>query len=143
VRREEDGTASWWRSDGTRLPRRSFAAPPDHRTPTCYASRGVLSDRRPAGLSRGGPNGIRTRVSTLRGWCPGPLDDGTVASSPEDYPRRERRLGGSEEAIDRRDQLLHLLVTAAVGQGLAHAGPDVVVEQEDARLFRRYRRKTA
>ena len=23
------------------------------------------------------PNGIRTRVSTLRGWCPRPLDDGT------------------------------------------------------------------
>src|ERR1700688_433826 len=22
------------------------------------------------------PNGIRTRVSTLRGWCPWPLDDG-------------------------------------------------------------------
>ena len=25
----------------------------------------------------GSPNGVRTRVSTLRGWCPGPLDDGT------------------------------------------------------------------
>src|SRR3979411_140082 len=24
----------------------------------------------------GGPNGIRTRVSALRGPCPGPLDDG-------------------------------------------------------------------
>src|SRR5579872_6765027 len=24
------------------------------------------------------PNGIRTRVSTLRGWCPWPLDDGAV-----------------------------------------------------------------
>jgi hypothetical protein len=23
------------------------------------------------------PNGIRTRASTLRGWCPRPLDDGT------------------------------------------------------------------
>src|SRR3974390_2855717 len=22
------------------------------------------------------PNGVRTRVSTLRGWCPWPLDDG-------------------------------------------------------------------
>jgi len=22
------------------------------------------------------PNGVRTRVSTLRGWCPSPLDDG-------------------------------------------------------------------
>jgi site-specific DNA recombinase len=26
----------------------------------------------------GSPNGIRTRVSTLRGWCPRPLDDGAV-----------------------------------------------------------------
>jgi hypothetical protein len=24
----------------------------------------------------GSPNGVRTRVSTLRGWCPRPLDDG-------------------------------------------------------------------
>jgi site-specific DNA recombinase len=32
-----------------------------------------------AGLQRvGGPNGIRTRVSALRGPCPGPLDDGAV-----------------------------------------------------------------
>ncbi len=31
-------------------------------------------DRRAA--SFGSPNGIRTRVSTLRGWCPRPLDDG-------------------------------------------------------------------
>jgi hypothetical protein len=27
----------------------------------------------------GGPNGIRTRVSALRGPCPGPLDDGAGA----------------------------------------------------------------
>jgi hypothetical protein len=26
----------------------------------------------------GSPNGVRTRVSTLRGWCPRPLDDGTA-----------------------------------------------------------------
>jgi hypothetical protein len=26
----------------------------------------------------GGPNGIRTRVSALRGPCPGPLDDGAA-----------------------------------------------------------------
>jgi hypothetical protein len=29
-------------------------------------------------LHDGGPNGIRTRVSALRGPCPGPLDDGAV-----------------------------------------------------------------
>src|SRR6266566_7487960 len=33
----------------------------------------------------GGPNGIRTRVSALRGPCPGPLDDGAG------QPRRARR----------------------------------------------------
>ena len=27
------------------------------------------------------PNGVRTRVSTLRGWCPRPLDDGTAGSA--------------------------------------------------------------
>ncbi len=30
------------------------------------------------GKPAGSPNGIRTRVSTLRGWCPRPLDDGAV-----------------------------------------------------------------
>jgi hypothetical protein len=28
------------------------------------------------------PNGIRTRVATLRGWCPRPLDDGAERWSP-------------------------------------------------------------
>jgi hypothetical protein len=32
----------------------------------------------------GGPNGIRTRVSALRGPCPGPLDDGAM---PAGYRR--------------------------------------------------------
>ena len=31
----------------------------------------------------GSPNGVRTRVSTLRGWCPRPLDDGTAPSSSD------------------------------------------------------------
>ena len=30
------------------------------------------------GIRKSSPNGIRTRVSTLRGWCPRPLDDGAV-----------------------------------------------------------------
>ncbi len=30
-----------------------------------------------AGQNPCGPYGIRTRVSTLRGWCPRPLDEGT------------------------------------------------------------------
>ena len=32
------------------------------------------------GAIAGGPNGIRTRVSALRGPCPGPLDDGAGQS---------------------------------------------------------------
>jgi hypothetical protein len=36
----------------------------------------------------GGPNGIRTRVSALRGPCPGPLDDGAV------YRRRADAISG-------------------------------------------------
>ena len=39
-------------------------------------------DKLPRRLSIGGvvssPNGVRTRVSTLRGWCPRPLDDGAA-----------------------------------------------------------------
>ena len=31
------------------------------------------------------PNGIRTRVATLRGWCPRPLDDGAVTGAAR-YP---------------------------------------------------------
>jgi hypothetical protein len=31
----------------------------------------------------GSPNGIRIRVSTLRGWCPRPLDDGAVRRNRE------------------------------------------------------------
>src|SRR5918996_5714328 len=34
-------------------------------------------------FQNGGPYGIRTRVSTLRGWCPRPLDEGTCGSSDQ------------------------------------------------------------
>src|SRR5438093_6232607 len=30
-------------------------------------------------INDGGPNGIRNRVSALRGPCPGPLDDGATS----------------------------------------------------------------
>src|ERR1700679_3520302 len=33
------------------------------------------------------PNGIRTRVATLRGWCPWPLDDGAERRFPEGIRR--------------------------------------------------------
>src|SRR5207249_11497123 len=38
----------------------------------------------------GGPNGIRTRVSALRGPCPGPLDDGAGQSTVSGWGRRAR-----------------------------------------------------
>src|SRR5215813_2311152 len=44
----------------------------------------------------GGPNGIRTRVSALRGPCPGPLDDG--AGHRE---RREKDWLGEEDSNPR------------------------------------------
>jgi hypothetical protein len=37
---------------------------------------GILLHLRPKRGAMSSPNGIRTRVSTLRGWCPRPLDDG-------------------------------------------------------------------
>ena len=37
----------------------------------------------------GTPNGIRTRVATLRGWCPRPLDDGGWVDGTA-YPARRR-----------------------------------------------------
>src|SRR5207342_156479 len=48
----------------------------------CTSARVEAETKKPApcgtGLfGSGTPNGIRTRVSTLRGWCPRPLDDGS------------------------------------------------------------------
>src|SRR5207244_8123531 len=40
----------------------------------CPQTRSIKHQR----TRNGGPNGIRTRVSALRGPCPGPLDDGAV-----------------------------------------------------------------
>ena len=33
-------------------------------------------------FTNGGPNGIRTRVTDVRGQCPRPLDDGTPETEP-------------------------------------------------------------
>ncbi len=55
-----------WRCSWRRSPSWSRAAPrPEDDASTSYD---LFSS----------PNGIRTRVSTLRGWCPRPLDDGTA-----------------------------------------------------------------
>ena len=48
-----------------------------------------------SGRARSSPNGVRTRVSTLRGWCPRPLDDGaeqpTADDTGPDLPDRRQR----------------------------------------------------
>ena len=43
----------------------------------------VVTGAPPTAEIPGSPNGVRTRVSTLRGWCPRPLDDGTAPSSSD------------------------------------------------------------
>lgn len=42
--------------------------------------RGCRSSSLAADPRAGDPNGIRTRVTTLKGWCPRPLDDGVGAA---------------------------------------------------------------
>ena len=42
----------------------------------------------------GSPNGVRTRVSTLRGWCPRPLDDGAMATGARSATAS--KLGGED-----------------------------------------------
>ncbi len=54
----------------------------------------------------GSPNGVRTRASTLRGWCPRPLDDGAERCPSVDQGDRGlvrrmwARLGGLVGAKD-------------------------------------------
>ena len=59
------------------------SVPPSHppacgRKPrkTCASRRGPPAGRRFASHGGGVPNGIRTRVTNVKGWCPRPLDDG-------------------------------------------------------------------
>ena len=37
------------------------------------------------------PNGIRTRVTAVKGRCPRPLDDGDVFEARKSYPRLGER----------------------------------------------------
>ena len=66
---------------------------PIGRTPDCFTDRSSsenqpgkdrLAPARPRGAGRAGarfgvPNGVRTRVATLKEWSPRPLDDGDAA----------------------------------------------------------------
>ena len=45
-------------------------------------------------LTRSSPNGIRTRVATLRGWCPRPLDDGAERGESGTTRPESRRARG-------------------------------------------------
>jgi hypothetical protein len=46
----------------------------------CFLTATIAGDNRlPFGFIGGDPNGIRTRVTGVRGRCPEPLDDGTTA----------------------------------------------------------------
>ena len=59
----------------------------------------------PAASTASSPNGIRTRVSTLRGWCPWPLDDG--AGHPFG-PSQTIRSGRDPHPASRSDPTSHL-----------------------------------
>ena len=66
------------------------------------------------------PNGIRTRVATLRGWCPRPLDDGALIGAGTLL----RWLGGEDSNPQRQDQnlLCYRLHHPRTGRtSLAHA----------------------
>ncbi len=96
LRVDQQGARGGGRSARTRARRSCTATPPRCSRPSQRSRRANTrlrderltamrrrSTRRPAqergettGFVVGGPNGIRTRVSALRGPCPGPLDDG-------------------------------------------------------------------
>src|SRR5206468_11627945 len=67
-----------------------------NKTAPRFRARGSLPQTRSIKHQRnrtGGPNGIRTRVSALRGPCPGPLDDGAAQATREQRTSTER-VGG-------------------------------------------------
>ena len=47
----------------------------------------------------GVPNGNRTRVSTLKGWCPRPLDDGDDAQSDNRFAPGYQALRTNDDAL--------------------------------------------
>src|SRR5688572_31476805 len=63
----------------------------------------------PGFFLNGVPTGIRTPVSTVKGWCPRPLDDGDLELVPS-VPRRGvsmHEIGGARR--DRTADLLHAM----------------------------------
>ena len=80
-----------------RRPRDRWSVTWNRRNP--LVSKGYAHLRR-GGAPFGSPNGVRTRVSTLRGWCPRPLDDGTLLSAVGPPPE----LGGKDSNPQWLDQ---------------------------------------
>jgi hypothetical protein len=48
----------------------------------------------------GGPNGIRTRVTDVRGQCPRPLDDGTPETEPTLFNLKLTKKQMSNQALN-------------------------------------------
>ena len=78
---------------------RSFGQPPSRICRT-IAVRLVATAEHPCQALDfiGVPNGIRTRVTNVKGWCPRPLDDGDEEGSAGRPLFRTRREGGPERA---------------------------------------------
>ena len=78
------------------------------------------------------PNGIRTRVFTLRGWCPRPLDDGAKRGQFRPGPERD-----SHRPKPRFGQRLDREQTRVVGRRNAQAPLSEATRLRLVTLFQR------
>src|SRR5438132_9924984 len=75
-----------------------------NKTAPRFRARGSLPQTRSIKHQRnrtGGPNGSRTRVSALRGPCPGPLDDGAANNARAPHEHRASGWLGEEDSNPR------------------------------------------
>ena len=77
----------------------------------------------PTRASAGSPNGVRTRVSTLRGWCPRPLDDGANGRREPREARRLARGGGLEPPITGPEPVVLPITPPPTGRSRVAAAP--------------------
>src|SRR4051794_27893503 len=73
------------------------------------------------------PNGIRTRVATLRGWCPRPLDDGAAKPATLAHLRRP---GDRCARPTQPTRLLDRLARMAAGKRERKAGCHPAIDGE-------------
>jgi hypothetical protein len=59
-------------------------------------------------FANGDPNGIRTRVTAVKGRCPGPLDDRDREAVADDSSELRDQIGGGGKR-DRTADLLHAM----------------------------------